>query len=144
MQVSHLVLIEPGRMNEWEEKFSVYVPLAFGAMSGEETSTMTFTIVDLHAPDNLRKIRVTAIGKARMFVLVIYGIGTEPMTAGAVYKGIANAIIEEVEGNGSNGPLRIALLAAENSSGPLLSAGDRHFPETSGDKQLPYQEGEGN
>lgn len=144
LDVSHLVLIQPGKLNEWEETLNVFVPLAFGVGAGEETSSLTVTIVDLYAPDELRKTRVTAVGKARMFMLVIYGIGTEPMTAGSVYKGIASAILNEMEENERNGPVRIALLATEKVGEDLMSAGDRHFPESCGDNQLPYQDDERN
>ena len=144
LDVSHVAVIEPHKTNDWEETFSVFVPLAFGAMSGEEKSRMSVTIFDLREPSNTSEIWVTATGKARAFVLVIYGIGTEPLTLGSVYKGIAKEISAAVSGGQQKGPTRIALLAVENIESLPDLAGDRHFPVPCGDDQLPYQDEERN
>jgi len=114
LDVSHVAVIETHKTNDWEETFSVYVPLAFGVMSGEEESRMSVTIFDLHEPSYTSEIWVTATGKARGFVLVIYGIGTEPLTLGSVYKGLAKEISAAVTGGQEKDPVRIALLAVEN------------------------------
>lgn len=143
LDVSHVAVIEIHKTNDWEETFNVFVPLAFGAMSGEEKSRMSVTIFDLHEPSNTSEIWVTATGKARAFMLVIYGIGTEPLTLGSVYKGIAREIIAAVTVGQKKDQARIALLAAENIASLPDLPGDRHIPETCGDNQLSYQDSEG-
>jgi len=141
--VIHLALVSVRNLNEWDEDFSVMVPLAFGALSGEEKSVMSVMIFDLRQPQAVAKSVVTAIGHTRGAYLVVYGLFFDPMTVAGVENGVVEAIAQAVTSEAGDKPVRIALLAAEGIADDPDLVGDGHFPESRRDNQLSYEDDEG-
>ena len=111
LNVTHLALISVQHTNEWDEDFSLMIPLAFGALYGEEKSAMSVLIIDMRQPQTVTRTVVTATGHTRGAFLAVYGVFFEPMTAGAAENGIVDAIVQAVTSGAGHETVRIALLA---------------------------------
>jgi len=110
--VRYLVLLGPLQTRLGEEK-GFFIPLALGAQSQTEDRSIGSLIVDLQRSELVCRLTASASGTQRVFHYVVILVGTLPRTEAAVIDGMAKAIASELGSLVPEGPLRIAVLAAE-------------------------------
>ena len=93
-----------------------YMPGAFGAMSGPESSSFGAYILDMARNRLACTIEADARGEQKLGMIGFYGYFVDPQTEEAVLDGVANAIVNTVGEESGNNAVRIAVLAAEARS----------------------------
>jgi len=113
LDVQYLVLLTPLLHEEGEEE-GIFIPLAFGALSVSENSTLSAIIIDLRSGSVVTRLSSSSSGHGRLLYYVIYIVAADPMTESAVISGLSESIAQTLAAESHSGGLHVAVLALEN------------------------------
>lgn len=112
LNVDYLVLVGSLKMTS-EEAEGVFLPLLFGAMSGEHSLTLSALIFDLSSGDQICQINSEGRGDEYTLYYVIFVVGFIPNIKTATIKGLANEVVSVITHRGTHEGKQIAIMAAE-------------------------------
>lgn len=117
--VRYVVLIGAEPMTQYGEDKGGYVPALAGVMYSSQTSRLTALVLDIESGQVITTMSAEAQGTPVMVTWIVVSAIKHPLTDSAVLGGLSEAIVAEIRDHAGNGPLRIAVLAAEGSADPF-------------------------